>query len=437
MRESRALNAAVAAILAVSLLAGCGQERTTTVVHTVTDNGATIIARENRASSLVAMQVFVRDGALFETPEEAGTADLLRTVMLHETETTEPYELIRTIEDLGGIVSTAGRHDFMQYGVTVPSKNFDQAVVVLEDGLLHAKFDPEYLEVAKVKAIDNLEAMMKSPVDRAYRLCLRELMGDHPYGRLYGGTADVIRSLSVEDLERRYRERYVASNLLVAVTGAVDPIDAADRISDVLSDQEEGVRAEAAAPPVVWPTESRTVVERTDVRKPCQVIGFPGPSVEDRDSVTMDVLLVILMEGKSSRLNRRLKEELGLVHSVGAGWYTQHHPSPLFVWMELDEEDVSAAERATVQLMQEMAVEPVTEEELAKAKMQLKVGNLRMVETAEGQAFHDGYWNAIGGEEFASKYLERLSLVTADEIRQAAELYFASGVHLAAVVLPE
>jgi predicted Zn-dependent peptidase len=151
----------------------------------------------------------------------------------------------------------------------------------------------------------------------------------------------------------------------------------------------------------------------------------------------MDVLLVILMEGKSSRLNRRLKEELGLVHSVGAGWYTQHHPSLLFVWMELDEEDVSAAERATVQLMQEMAVEPVTEEELAKAKMQLKVGNLRMVETAEGQAFHDGYWNAIGGEEFASKYLERLSLVTADEIRQAAELYFASGVHLAAVVLPE
>jgi predicted Zn-dependent peptidase len=429
--------AAVAAIISISLLAGCGQERTTTIVHTTTDNGAVIIARENRASSLVAMQVFVRDGALFETPEQAGTADLLRTVMLHETETTEPFELIRTIEDLGGIVSTAGRHDFMQYGVTIPSRNFEEAVVLLEDGLLRAKFDSDHVEFAKVKAIENLEEMTRSPVDRAYRMCLRELMGEHPYGRLYGGTADVIQSLGVEDLERRYRERYVASNMLVAVTGDVDPVVASERVSHALSNMEEGVRAEAAAPPVVWPTESRTVVERTDVRKPCQVIGFPGPSVEGEHSVTMDVLLVILMEGRSSRLNRRLKEELGLVHSIGAGWYTQHHPSPLFVWMELDEENVSAAERATVELMQEMAVEPVSDEELAKAKMQLKVGNLRMVETAEGQAFHDGYWNAIGGEEFASEYLERLSLVTADEIRQAAELYFASGVHLAAVVLPE
>jgi predicted Zn-dependent peptidase len=151
----------------------------------------------------------------------------------------------------------------------------------------------------------------------------------------------------------------------------------------------------------------------------------------------MDVLLVILMEGRSSRLNTRLKEELGLVHSIGAGWYTQRHPSPLFVWMELLEENVAAAERATVELMKELSEESVSDDELAKAKMQLKVGNIRMVETAEGQAFHDGYWNAIGGEEFASEYLERLSLVTAEEIRRAAELYLGSGVHLAAVVLPE
>ena len=40
-------------------------------------------------------------------------------------------------------------------------------------------------------------------------------------------------------------------------------------------------------------------------------------------------------------------------------------------------------------------------------------------------------------EEFASEYLERLSLVTADEIQRAAALYLGSGIHIAAVVLPE
>ncbi len=437
MRKARLQAAAVVVMLSILLLAGCGQERTTTIVHMVTDNGAIIIARENRASSVVAIQLYVRDGAFFETSDDAGAANMLRAVMFQETESRGPGEIQRVIEGLGGYMSSAGRHDFIQYTAIVPSDNFDEAVELLQDGLLNATFDPERVEREKEKVLESIEDMLKRPVDRAYRLCLAELMGDHPYGRLAEGVPEVLSRLTAEDIERRYRERYVGSNVLVAITGDVNPVAAAEKLADVLSGLKTGVQAEPVSSPVTWPTESRVIVERTDVRRACQVVGFPGPGVADRDNVTMDVLLVILMEGRSSRLNTRLKEELGLVHSVGAGWYTQRHPSPLFVWMELPEENVEAAERATVEIMKELSEEPVSDDELAKAKMQLKVGNIRMVETAEGQAFHDGYWNAIGGEEFASEYLERLSLVTADEIQRAAELYLGRGVHLAAVVLPD
>jgi len=437
MRTARLPAAAFIALLFALLLAGCGQERTTTTVRVVTDNGAVVIARENRASSVVAVQVYVRDGAFFEASDEAGTANLLRTLMFKETESREPGEIQRAVEGLGGYMSSAGRHDFIQYTAIVPSDNFDEAVELLRDGLLNATFDPDRIEREKEKILDSIEKTLKRPVDRAYRLCLAELMGDHHYGRLAEGVPEVLSQLTARDIERRYRERYVGSNMLVAITGDVNPVTAAEKVADVLSDLEAGVQAEPASSPVTWPTESRVVVEHVDVRKACQVVGFPGPGVADRDNVTMDVLLVILMEGRSSRLNTRLKEELGLVHSIGAGWYTQRHPSPLFVWMELPEENVAAAERATVELIEELSEEPVSDDELAKAKMQLKVGNIRMVETAEGQTFYDGYWNAIGGEEFASEYLERLSLVTAEEIRRAAELYFGSGVHLAAVVLPK
>ncbi len=437
MRTARLPAAAIAAMLFILLLAGCGRERTATIVHTVTDNGAVIIARENRASGVVAIQVYVRDGAFFETSDDAGAANVLRAVMFQETGSRGPGEIQRVIEGLGGYMSSAGRHDFIQYTAIVPSDNFDEAVELLQDGLLNAVFDPGKVEREKEKVLESIEDMLKRPVDRAYRLCLAELMGDHPYGRLAEGVPEVLSRLTAEDIERRYRERYVGSNVLVAITGDVNPVAAAEKIADALSGLKTGVQAEAASQPVTWPTASRVIVERADVRRSCQVVGFPGPGVADRDNVTMDVLLVILMEGGSSRLNTRLKEELGLVHSVGAGWYTQRHPSPLFVWMELPEENVAAAERATVELMKELSEEPVSEDELAKAKMQLKVGNIRMVETAEGQAFHDGYWNAIGGEEFASEYLERLSLVTAEEIQRAAELYLGSGIHIAAVVLPD
>jgi zinc protease len=437
MRTAKLPTVAIAAMFLILLLAGCGRERTTTTVHMVTDNGAVIIARENRASGVVAIQLYVRDGAFFETSDEAGVANLLHARMFRETESRGPGEIQRAIEGLGGHASSATRHDFVQYAVIVPSENFDEAVELLRDGLLNAVFDPVRVERDREKTLKYIDDISKRPVDRAYQLCLAELMGDHPYGRLVEGVPEVLSRLTAEDIERRYREKYVGSNVLVAITGDVNPVAAAEKLADVVSGLPTGVQAEPVSPPVTWPTESRVVVERIDVRRACQVVGFPGPGVADRDNVTMDVLLVILMEGRSSRLNTRLKEELGLVHSVSAGWYTQRHPSPLFVWMELLEENVAAAELATVEIMKELSEEPVSDDELAKAKMQLKVGNIRMVETAEGQAFHDGYWNTIGGEEFASEYLERLSLVTADEIQRAAELYLGSGVHLAAVVLPD
>ena len=437
MRRIKLPTAAVAAALSILLLAGCGQELTSTTVRMITDNGAVIIARENRASGVVAIQFYVRDGTFFETSEEAGAANLLRALMFSETESRGPGEIQRAVEGLGGYMSSVGRHDFVQYSVTVPAGSFDEAVELLQDGFLNATFDPRRVERERERVLEHIEDMLKRPVDRAYRLCLSEMMGDHPYGRLVEGVPEALSELTARDIEERYRERYVGTNVLVAITGDVNPVAASEKMAEVLSGLTTGVLAEPVSPAVTWPTESRVVVERADVRRACQVVGFPGPGVTDRDSVTMDVLLVILTEGRSSRLNTRLREELGLVHSVGAGWYTQRHPSPLFVWMELPEESIKAAERATVELMKEIVEEPVGDDELAKAKMQLKVGNIRMVETAEGQAFHDGYWNAIGGEEFASEYLERLSLVTAEEIQRAAALYLGSGIHIAAVVLPD
>ncbi len=437
MRRNSLPGAAVAAITCILVLTGCGQERTSTLVHTTTDNGAVIIVRENRASGLVAAQIYVRDGAFFEAPDEAGAASLLRSLMFQETESRGPGEIRSSIEDLGGMMSSADRHDFAQYAVTVPSGNFDEVVELIQDGLINARFDPDRVEREKERVVASIDDMLKRPVERAYRLCLSEMMGDHPYGRMAEGVPEILEGMTVDDIERRYRERYVGSNILVAVCGDVDAVDASEKIAGMLAGLETGVPAEPASPPATWPTESRAVTERAGIRKPCQVIGFPGPGIMDNENVTMDVLLVILAEGGSSRLYTRLKEERGLVHSVGAGWYTLRHPSPLFVWMELPAENIKAAEEATVELIKEMADAPVGAEELAKAKTQLEVGNIRMVETAEGQAFHDGYWNSIGGEQFASEYLERLSRVTAEEIQQAAARYLGSGVHIAAVVLPE
>jgi zinc protease len=435
----RAYPRLVAAVLAavVLLTTGCAEKRTTTTAQRVLPNGATVLVRENRASEVAAINVFVRDGALFEAEDDAGQANLLGSLLCYQTESQPAGEIQRRIEGMGGSMSFVARHDFILVSAVVPSASFYETLGLLVDGLSNAVLDEERMERHKERALQYVEQMGGRPVDRAYMLCLSELMGDHPYGRQPEGDRETLMDVTPDDLRARYERVYIGPNLVVSVSGNLDAVEAAARVAEAFSVFEGGEPAEPAAPPVAWPTEPRRVVERADVAKAVQVIGFPGPSILDEDNISMDVLLVVLMEGRSSKLNLRLKEELGLVHSIGAGWYTQRHPSPLFVWMELPGENASRAESAVVELFAELAEEPVDQESLDKAKILLEVGNLRMTETARGQAFHMGYWTSVGDTDYAEQYVDRLTAVTADEVQRAARRYLARGVRLAAVVLPE
>lgn len=175
MRRRVTKSAAVAIAVMVLILVGCGRETTTTTtVYRTTDNGAVVIARENRASGVAAMQIYVRDGALFESPDEAGTANLLRTLVFHDSENTDPGEIVRSVENLGGQVSSAGSHDFVQFAAVVPSENFDATVELVREGLLRAEFTREELERSREDVIESVAALQRRPVDMAYRLCLSE-----------------------------------------------------------------------------------------------------------------------------------------------------------------------------------------------------------------------------------------------------------------------
>ncbi len=423
--------------LAALVLAGCAREpRRSTFVHRDLPNGITIITKENRASRVVAIQAWIRDGGLFETPDQAGAARLVASLMFSKTPSTEFGEIEDTIEALGGTVSVNPQKDFVEYSCVVPSEHFELTVELLTDGLENAVFDSAVFESRKAKVLRDIASRGSRPIDAAYELCLSEMLGEHPYGRPTRTTAESVQKVTLEEVRARYSERYVGANMLVVVAGDVDPVDAADLLEERLSGIESGQRAEPVVSEVEWPSRSSRVVREMDVKSAYQVVCFPAPGIRDRDSITMDILLMILKAGRSMRLHRILKEELGLVNSVDAQWYTLGQPSPLFVWMELPPDKVEEAERAVVEIFTDLAETPVSEGELGKAKTYWKTQILFMSETAEGQAFYEGYWTLLGWPGLPEEYVERLGTVTVEEVQRAAALYFGSGVHTTAVLTP-
>ncbi len=160
--------------------AGCATEERPGPQVRHLPNGLTVIAKENGAADVVSVQVWVRDGAVYEAPDDAGTANLLSKTIFSASADRAPGEMVRAIESVGGIVASDHNQDHVCYEVTVPARHLDLAIAVLSDAVLRPVFDPAEIERAKAAIVRQAAALTERPIDRAFQLCLQAIMPGPP-----------------------------------------------------------------------------------------------------------------------------------------------------------------------------------------------------------------------------------------------------------------
>jgi zinc protease len=431
-----ALSLTAVALLA-ALLMGCEEETRVTAVSETLDNGLRIDARENRASEIVALQAWVADGALFEDADEAGIAHLLAHSIYERTASYGSGEIMRTLDALGGTMSTYSSHDFALFSFVVPSDHFDRALDMVASGLAEPVFDEESIAKAARRPASDGQSSGTGPIDEAYRICVERMLPDHPYGRRTQGTVTTVSAITADDLAERHRKAYGPGSIEIVIVGDVDAVEAAEAVAEALGSLAPVADGVAAPAPPSWPSDPSREVRTGDVRRTYAALAFPGPGIDDPGSVAMDVLLGVLWEGDSSGLQRLLVEELGLASSVSVGWYTRRQPSPLFIWMELEPDALGTAENAVLGAVSRLAADGPSEAEVEEVKDAVRSAMLFNMETAEGQAHNIGYWTSIGGPGFDSEYMQLLGDVTAEDVRSLAERYLVARSRSLAAIVPE
>jgi zinc protease len=157
-------------------------------------------------------------------------------------------------------------------------------------------------------------------------------------------------------------------------------------------------------------------------------LAFPAPGIAQADEVfALDIASTILCDGRSSRVYRKLKEDLRLVHSISGGYPTHRHDSFFYVIATLDADNVEKAAAEITRELRGSAISPPTPEEIAKAKRVIRNSFEFGMETNTGQSGTIGYYYTLtGSSEFLEHYLERLSAVTADQVASVAQKYFVA-----------
>jgi len=405
-------------------------------VRSVLENGLTVIVQEHRAADVVALHTWVRGGSKDEDDETNGAAHFLEHMLFKGTAKRRAGEMDREVEGVGGVLNAGTSLDWTYYHVVSSSRHFDQMLELQSDAMMRSTLEPSELERERRVVLEEINRRDNFPTTRALELMRGLAFTVHAYRRSVLGTRATIERMPRETLQRFYRTYYVPDNMTVVVVGNVRASQALASVRRAYAGF-SGPSVLRQPAPVEPPIEGvRRLVAEQDVRVAYLVLGFPGPTVRDRDVHATDVLAYALGRGLGARLRQQVVERARLAQSIGVSFLTTEDPY-LFVISAVAEP--AHAERAEAAILAEVAAvadQGITEVELARARNLLEGEHIYGTHTTRGQAYTLGFYATIADLEFASAYLARVRQVTRDDVQRVARRLFDARRYAVAVIRP-
>jgi zinc protease len=402
------------------------------------DNGLNVILKEDHSAPVASIQVWVKAGSANESEEEAGITHLIEHMIFKGTPTRKTGEIARSIESSGGEINAYTTFDRTVYYVEIDSDSFDTALDVLLDAVQHSIFDPTELAREKEVVLEEYRRSMDLPETQLSWAMLDLCYKKHPYKRPIIGYESSIKSITREDILEYIDKWYTADNMALVAVGDFDSDDALNKVRYHVRDfpKRKGQNPSRTIEPEQ--ADPRILFLKTDVQQIYLDMSWHIPSLTHPHSPALDLLEIILGQGKSSRLYTSLKMERNLVRSIDAGSYPMADPGLFSVESTLNSENIKSALETIAGEITRITREPVAETELSKAKKIAESGYLSEMEEMKGQARTLAFFETMMGDMYkADEYLEQLKTLTATEIMNVAGLYLQPNNLSIGVMSPE
>jgi len=392
---------------------------------TTLENGMELLLREEPEAPVISLQVWVRCGSIHEDEHlGAGLSHLLEHMLFNGTEKRGAREVSADVQAAGAYINAYTSFDRTVYWIETPPSGLSDCIDILGDMILHSTLPDE--EFRKELDVIRREMAMSddSPSAVASKLLFATTFQQHPCRHPIIGYRQVFDQIAHAQLVDFYRKQYVPNNLFLVASGPFQREELAGELERVF-----GSAPRAARAPVILPTEPPQQGPRSCHRSlPAQHshlrLAWHGAPATHRDTASLDLLTSILGAGRSSRLYRSLRDELGLVHSISAHLHAMSDLGLVVIGAETDPDKRAAAETAIQEQLTDFIETGPTREEQDKAVKNAVSDTLRSLTTTRGQAGDiASSWLLTGNADFTGEYIEQLQSVTETDLQDCAARY--------------
>ncbi len=406
-------------------------------------NGLTIVA-EQMPVEAVNLNVWINVGSAVESDDINGMAHFLEHMVFKGTPRLQSGEFERLIEQRGAVTNAATSHDYTHYYITTAPQDFAQLAPLQLDVVLNASIPDEAFERERSVILEEIRRSEDNPQRRTFRRAIETTFEQLPYRRQVLGPTAVIEQLKAQQMRDFHRKWYQPQSITAVAVGNLPVEELIEIVADGFTQAGVGTEeAEKILPLAVTPESAFTDVVRRDYvdetlqqARLVMVWRVPGMTQLD-ETYALDVLAVILGQGRMSRLVRDLREERQLVTHIGVSNMTQRLQGVFYISAQLPEENLAEVEAAIAQHIRKFQTELVAETDIARIRTQVAnrfiFGNEK---PSDRTGLYGYYQSQVGDLTPALNYPSRIQALDAVDLQKAAQQYLSADAYGIVTIKP-
>jgi predicted Zn-dependent peptidase len=379
-------------------------------------NGLTVVSDNRPGVETAAVGLWVGAGARHETAPENGVAHMLEHMAFKGTETRTARDIAVEIEAVGGHLNAYTSREQTAYYARVLRDDLALSVDILADILQRSTFLEDELGRERTVVIQEIGQSEDTPDDIIFDYLQERAFPGQAMGRSILGTVDLIAGMSRERLTGFMDHHYKANRMILCAAGAVVHEDllrlAECHFGDLPAGEDQVIE------PAVY--DGGEMRRDRDLEQVHFALALPGLTYTDPDFYALQVMSTVLGGGMASRLFQEVRENRGLCYSVFTFSQSFADNGVFCAYAGTGAEQVGELVPVLCDEITGLAGD-ATEEEVARARTQMKASTLMALESSTARAEQLARQMMIYGRPLRlDEIVERIDAVDAAAVRRVA-----------------
>jgi len=398
------------------------------------DNNLTVCAIPlHNNTNVVTTDIFYKVGSGDEFMGKSGIAHMLEHMNFKSTKNLKAGEFDKIVKAHGGVNNASTGFDYTHYFIKSSSSNMPTSMKLFAELMQNLSLkDEEFQKERQVVTEERLWRTDNSPIGYLYFRLFNEHFVSHSYHWTPIGFMADIKGWNINDLREFHDKFYKPENAILLVSGDIDKDEVfkeAEKYFGKIKNKKSPFNSSLfqTFKPHEAPRNSKKMVIEHKKGNSVETIAiaYSIPKFDNKDQLALSVITEILSNGKSSRLYKDMVEQKQMASTV-YGYNMDLKDDGVFIFLAMATPKYSGEDldKEILKQIEQLKDGKVTQEELDKVKLNIKVGFLKELDSSSSIASLFGEYLARGNLKPLLEYEDFLDKITLKDIQEVAKKYF-------------